>query len=583
MLGLKDDEVQRLHSAWYGENRQNLLAAKFKNFDTEIIPQFFRYIQENIPHVEKFELIMASTDLRTPADSFKAREMKRKIIMHVGPTNSGKTYSALQKFYKSDSGVYCGPLRLLAHEIYDKSNTLGYPCNLVTGEEKRESDGVSKWSSTDRVFDIAVIDEIQMIGNNERGWAWTRALLGVRAREVHLCGEESAVPLIERILEETGETMEINTYERLTSLSIQNKAIRSLKNIEKGDCIVTFSRKNIFSLKGAIEKNNTVAVIYGGLPPETRADQARLFNSGEYNVLVASDAIGMGLNLNIKRVIFESLEKFNGIKSVPLEVSQVKQIAGRAGRFKTQYENGLVTTLEQQDLKKLQHYMKSEIPSITKAGLLPEIDQIERFNQSLPGLKMSDLLTRFQELATLDQNYFFCNLKDLCRLADALEGIPLTLKDRYTFIQSPCGKHEQLVDCFSDFASKHANNTVAYIKDYIQFQNTGNLGTLETLHKIIILYLWLGQRFPETFVDLDESLVLKVKIENRINEKLQSMSSRRRKRMFEEEHAEQMIKQQERLAKSLAGDSGIRVSEAEKPKVETNNGSSARKERVRRY
>ncbi|KAJ3275771.1 hypothetical protein HDV01_007238 [Terramyces sp. JEL0728] len=547
-----------------------------KNFDLEIIPLFFRYIQENIPHVEKFDLIMASTDLRTPAESYKAREMKRKIIMHIGPTNSGKTYSALQKFYKSEAGVYCGPLRLLAHEIYDKANSLGYPCNLITGEEKRESDGVNKWSSTvemtnlEKVFDVAVIDEIQMIGNNERGWAWTRALLGVRAHEIHLCGEESAVPLVERILEETGETMEINRYNRLTSLTIQNKAIRTLRNIEKGDCIVTFSRKNIFSLKAAIEKNNTVAVIYGGLPPETRADQARLFNSSEYNVLVASDAIGMGLNLNIKRIIFESLEKYNGVKNVPLDVR-------RAGRFKTQYENGLVTTLEQQDLKKLHQYMNSEIPFIEKAGLLPEIDQIERFNQSLPGLKLSELLLRFQELATLDQNYFFCNLKDLCRLADEIEKVPLTLKDRYAFIQSPCGKHEQIMDCFADFAQKHAENSVAYIKDYIQFHKSGNLSTLETLHKIIILYLWLGQRFPETFVDLDESLVLKVKIEEKINEKLQSMSFRKRKRMFEEEHLIQKAKQIGGLTDGAALPQQASVNN------EKRKNQPARKERSRHY
>ncbi|KAJ3309449.1 hypothetical protein HDV04_006027 [Boothiomyces sp. JEL0838] len=511
---------------------------------------------------------MASTDLRTPAESYKARDMKRRIVMHVGPTNSGKTYSALQKFYKSESGVYCGPLRLLAHEIYDKSNSLGHPCNLVTGEEKRESDGVNKWSSTvemtnlEKVFDIAVIDEIQMIGNDERGWAWTRALLGVRANEVHLCGEESAVPLIERILEETGESLEIKRYNRLTPLSIQNKAIRSLKNIEKGDCIVTFSRKSIFSLKAAIEKNNTVAVIYGGLPPETRADQARLFNSNDYNVLVAS------------------LEKYNGVKWEPLEVSQVKQIAGRAGRFKTQYEHGQVTTLEQQDLKKLHHYMNSEIPKIQKAGLLPEIDQIEKFNETLPGLKLADLLTRFQELATLDQNYFFCNLKDLCRLAEALEGIPLTLKDRYTFIQSPCGKHDQIMDCFTDFANKHSTDTVVYIKDYIQFQNTGNLSTLETLHKIIILYLWLGQRFPETFVDLEEALVLKVKIEERINEKLQSMSFRKRKRMFEEEHLQQLMKQQERLLNSTSDEP---VSVAETKSGDAKPEQLPKRERTRRY
>lgn len=111
--------------------------------------------------------------------------MKRKIIMHVGPTNSGKTYHALQRFQKAESAVYCGPLRLLAQEVYERSNEGGVPCNLLTGEERRESDGVDKWSCTVEMtnlnsrFDVAVIDEIQMIGDDQRGWAWTSAVLGI--------------------------------------------------------------------------------------------------------------------------------------------------------------------------------------------------------------------------------------------------------------------------------------------------------------------------------------------------------------------------------------------------------------------
>lgn len=131
-------------------------------------------------------ILTDSSSLKNPAAWFKeTRLMKRKIIMHVGPTNSGKTYNALQSLGTAASGIYCGPLRLLAHEIYERFNASGVRCNLITGEDRREMEGVDLYACTvemallHKQFDVAVIDEIQMISDSSRGWAWTQAFLGI--------------------------------------------------------------------------------------------------------------------------------------------------------------------------------------------------------------------------------------------------------------------------------------------------------------------------------------------------------------------------------------------------------------------
>lgn len=269
-----------------------------------------------------------------------ARNAKRSIIMHVGPTNSGKTYHALKRLRESKSGIFCGPLRLLAHEVFDRmNNEWNVPCKLITGEEQREPPNYTSRnpclhvSSTVEMADlksqleVAVIDEIQMIADPARGWAWTDALLGVQAREIHLCGEETAVDLVQRIVECTGDSLEIKRYERLTPLKVSSIALQGgWSGIMPGDCVVAFSRKLIFELKQKIELETGLrcAVVYGTLPPETRSEQGRLFNDPEsqYEVLVASDAVGMGLNLSIKRIVFYDINKFDGKEVQVLTVSQ---------------------------------------------------------------------------------------------------------------------------------------------------------------------------------------------------------------------------------------------------------------------
>jgi ATP-dependent RNA helicase SUPV3L1/SUV3 len=189
-------------------------------------------------------------------------------------------------------------------------NNKGIKCNLRTGEEVRVVDiNATITSSTIEMFsesalyDVAVIDEIQMLADPQRGYAWTAALLGLKAKEIHLCGEEAAVPLITKIAQELGEEIEVNTYQRLSPLTADSRPLLTYKNIKPGDCVVSFSRRTIFDIKQRIEKETGLkcALVYGALPPETRSMQAELFNNPDsgYDVIVASDAIGMGLNLYI--------------------------------------------------------------------------------------------------------------------------------------------------------------------------------------------------------------------------------------------------------------------------------------------
>lgn len=293
-----------------------------------------------------------AADRSYPAEEFPlARKMHRKIIMHVGPTNSGKTHHALRALAAAEYGVYAGPLRLLAHEIWERLNLgqivplgveeepvsetaevvdsaldlgdvapaarkLSNPkyaraCNMITGEEQKIVDpGAGLLSCTvemlspDNIFDVAVIDEIQMISDEQRGNGWTTAVLGVRAKEVHLCGELTAVPLIRELLKDTGDELIVKEYQRLTPLVVEEESLNGdFSLVRKGDCIVTFRRSSIFAIKRLVEEKTGLrcAVVYGKLPPEIRSEQAALFNDpySGYDVIIGSDAIGMGLNLYV--------------------------------------------------------------------------------------------------------------------------------------------------------------------------------------------------------------------------------------------------------------------------------------------
>lgn len=337
---------------------------------TDLFPYFLRHAHELFPHLHCMDDLKHISDLTEPSYWYiEARDMKRKIIYHAGPTNSGKTYSALKRFQESSNGIYCGPLKLLANEVFIKSNSAGLKCDLITGEERRFGDESGKPSehmactvemvNLEKTYEVAVIDEIQMIKDQQRGWAWTRALLGIKANEIHVCGDLTASDLISDLSFLTGDDFELKTYERLTSLAIMDKPLESYDNVEPGDCFVCFNKNDIYNVLNNLEvRGHEVAVIYGSMPPGVKLNQAARFNdpNDKCKILVATDAIGMGLNLNIRRIIFYSLRKVqqkeskhdaDGKDASEIEnitTSQALQIAGRAGRFNTAFKDGLVTT-----------------------------------------------------------------------------------------------------------------------------------------------------------------------------------------------------------------------------------------------
>ncbi|KAI9724132.1 MAG: hypothetical protein M1812_000851 [Candelaria pacifica] len=515
-------------------------------------------------------------DLRHPAEWFPAsRQYHRTIHLHVGPTNSGKTYHALKKLEEADSGIYAGPLRLLAHEVYTRLNANGRECNLITGDDtKIAGSGKAPMSSCtvemvplNRQMDVAVIDEIQMIGCSNRGWAWTTAVLGVSARELHLCGEARVVPLIRQLAASTGEKLEIHQYERLSPLKTMMSSLNGdLKRLRKGDCVVVFSRTGIHAMKNEIERitGKSVAVVYGSLPPETRAQQAKLFNdpNNDYDILVASDAIGMGLNLSIKRIVFETTQKHDGKRKMTLDVSQIKQIAGRAGRYRTAEQSnaeassdkmaadvtdpsinvlaplppannlGLVTTLEHSDLSVIQHAMESEARPLKTAGIIPPASIVQRFSAYFPPqTPFSYVLHRLNELTRLNPRFHLCEQRDQTRLADLIQPMNLTINDRLIICAAPASLRDpgmpEIVKKFAQCVADQAGGGLLDIKEFkleiLDEDSTPDrncLRRLETLHKSIVLYLWLSFRFSGVFKDRPLATHVKELVEEKIEQGL---------------------------------------------------------------
>ncbi|XP_010682137.2 DExH-box ATP-dependent RNA helicase DExH18, mitochondrial [Beta vulgaris subsp. vulgaris] len=483
--------------------------------DKFLFPVFVEYCIEQFPNeIKKFRNMVECADLTKPHTWFPfARAMKRKIVYHCGPTNSGKTYNALQRFMEAKKGVYCSPLRLLAMEVFDKVNALGVYCSLLTGQEKKLvpfSDHVActvEMVSAEEVYDVAVIDEIQMMADPCRGFAWTRALLGLKADEIHLCGDPSVLNIVRKICSDTGDELVEQHYSRFKPLVVEAKTLLGdLRNVKSGDCVVAFSRREIFEVKLAIEKQtkHRCCVIYGALPPETRRQQATLFNDhdNEFDVLVASDAVGMGLNLNIKRVVFYSLSKYNGDKVVPVPASQAKQIAGRAGRRGSRYPDGLCTTLHLEDLDYLIECLKQPFQEVKKVGLFPFYEQVELFAGQLPNTTFAQLLDKFAENCRLDGSYFLCQQAGIKKVANMLEKVQgLSLEDRYNFCFAPVNIRDpkamyHLLRFASSFSQKLPVN-IAMGMPKGSAKNDSELLDLETKHQVCSMYLWLSNHFRE--------------------------------------------------------------------------------------
>lgn len=277
------------------------------------------------------------------------RKLKRNFYLHLGETNTGKTYNAMERLKEGRKGIYLSPLRILALENYEKLNREGVKCNLVTGEEEIIVENATHISCTiekldiAEEYDVAIIDEIQMINDDQRGAAWTRAILALKCKEIHVCGALNAKELLTEIIDDCEDEYTFTEYKRNTPLQVEDNSF-SYNDIEDGDALVVFSKKRVLQLAyHYADLGIKASLIYGDLPPEVRKKQYEQFINKETTILITTDAIGMGVNLPIRRIVFMDIKKFDGNEVRYLNSQEIKQIAGRAGR-KGIYEVGYVNS-----------------------------------------------------------------------------------------------------------------------------------------------------------------------------------------------------------------------------------------------
>lgn len=483
---------------------------------------------------------VSSTILREYLGQFwlhtEARRINRKVIYHMGPTNSGKTYHAIQALCAAKKGCYLAPLRLLASELFDTMNQKGVRTTLLTGEEVIEVPDSTHTSSTIEMaklserFECCVIDEIQMLTDPQRGWAWTRALVNIQADEIHLCGDHSVLELVKQVLALCGDTLEVKEYTRMTELQVMDHQI-PLSQLEKNDALIVFSRRNALKYKADLEELDfKVSIVYGRLSPEVRREQARKFDEGETDIMVSTDAIAMGMNLPVKRIVFSALSKFVDNQENPLTFSEIKQIAGRAGRF-NRFPVGKVTTLNRVEdgLRTLKNALAYHLNQNNKAMVGPDLDIFKSVNHalennSLPTLSLSEFLRLFNTMSF--QKPFYCvDMKEMIELAEMVEAADedrtLSYSEIFGFACAPVNlgliEHVQ----YYLWILNHYVGNQLIINEPID-ETSDNIDYLETSIKCIELYQWLSRHFNNKNFDFDEKQLLenKSKAIERLNELL---------------------------------------------------------------
>lgn len=282
------------------------------------------------------------------------KNKKRKITFILGDTNSGKTHEAMDYIKTSKSGIYLAPLRILAQEKYEELKNNNINVALITGEEKKIPDGYTHISSTietldpDKYYETGIIDEIQMIDDHERGMYWLKAILALNANSVFVIGSKDFIykNMLFSLLEKYNIPYEIKIKERISKLTKLKAPVNS-KDLKSGDLIVAFDKNTLFNLACKIkDSGKSVSVLFGDLNYNRKIEEINKFKSGKSQILIATDAVAMGINMPIKRVLFYKCYKYNGDFNTPIDITLFKQIIGRAGRYKADGEFGLYVSKE---------------------------------------------------------------------------------------------------------------------------------------------------------------------------------------------------------------------------------------------
>ncbi len=480
----------------------------------KIIYAFNKQIQDELLKRQR-QMLLART-IRDFKNLFPiARSMKRELILHIGPTNSGKTYEALQALKKADTGYYLAPLRLLALEGYEDLNASGVDASLITGEEQLINEEATHISSTiemlnfDVDVDVCVIDEVQMLDDRDRGWAWANAIIGAPAKKIIMTGSINAKDAIVALGEYLGEKLTIIEFERKNPLKLL-PAATAIEDVMPATAIIAFSRKDVLRLKQNFSRNFKVSVVYGNLSPEVRREEARRFREKETDILIATDAIAMGMNLPIKTILFSKVIKFDGEKDRFLTPSEIQQISGRAGRFGLS-EVGYVGALKSDAL----HVIEKNIAKPAKPVDIPfkvmaNLDHIRLVGSILEENSLTKILEFFALNMHFNGPFTAANIDTMLEAARIVDGYDIAIAEKYHLASAPLTlKSPFIMASFERYVHKiELKEPIMYLPPELKTEFASTMEELldiEDRVKEITLYLWLSYRFSDYFIDAENA------------------------------------------------------------------------------
>ena len=299
------------------------------------------------------------------------KNQHQRIKALLGPTNTGKTFVAIEKMLEYETGIFGFPLRLLAREVYDKCvDKVGIEkVALITGEEKIIPSTASYFICTvesmpkNKPVEFVPIDEIQMCADRERGHIFTERLLEFRGNKLTMfLGSQ----IMEGIIKELVPNTEFEKKDRFSKLTYSG--IKKISRLDRKTAIIAFSIEEVYAIAELVRRQKGgAAVIMGSLSPKTRNSQVGLYQSGDVDYLIATDAIGMGLNMDINEIYFSNLKKFDGKKTRRLNLIEMSQISGRAGRYKNDGSFGTTgdcETLNSDEIEKIEKHQLPETRTI---------------------------------------------------------------------------------------------------------------------------------------------------------------------------------------------------------------------------
>jgi ATP-dependent RNA helicase SUPV3L1/SUV3 len=514
---------------------------------SEPFDNVFERIRQRLEHAverEREERYAARTkesiNLAEYPQSFEvASRMGRKFIALLGPTNSGKTHRAMEHLAQADSGVYLAPLRLLALENYERlQNTVradGEPIkvSLITGEERRLAEGGTHVASTVEMLDtrtkveVAVIDEIQMLADRDRGAAWTAAVCGAPASTVYLVGAPEA--------------LEVHVLKRKAPLSMEPSAVRKIRNLKRGDAVIAFSRRDVLMWRDMItETGLSVATVYGNLSPEVRRAQAERFREGQADIVVGTDALAMGLNMPIQRIVMTTAVKYNGVEEEEISAALAKQIAGRAGRFGV-HEEGFVAGYDDDTHEIMRALMKEKIAPVPATGfaVAPSLEQLHRIASVTGETSLVKLLRRFVHNIDVPDGFFYPRItEEQNERAEWLDTLDLTVAEKFTLSLVPVSTRvPALQSAWEHWAQSLAKKRICKLQPQPQELFWKNLQEVEDTCRMYSAYAWLGYRMPDYFPSVEDAQQLAREASERVDSLLQQQNAAARKKQSKRERA----------------------------------------------